>query len=87
MKTINTVVQAWFVIIELKQRHLHTSTGNGRFALLGNAFAQIYRQIVPIRVKTVIKIGNINKRELNRRDTAPLLGMFTSVTHRTISSG
>lgn len=66
MKTINAVEQAWLVIIELMQRHLHTSTGNGRFALLGNACTQVFRQIVSIRVKTVIKKNEIASRHIKR---------------------
>ena len=64
MKTINAVQQAWLVIIELKQRHLRSSTGNGCFALLGNACTQIFRQIVSIRVKTVIKKNVIASRQV-----------------------
>ena len=66
MKTINAVEQAWLVIIELMQRHLHTSTGNRRFALLGNACTQFFRQIVSIRVKTVIKKNEIASRHIKR---------------------
>ena len=54
MKTIYAVIQAWLIIFELKQRRLGISTGSGRFALLGNACAQIgSRDQLSVNTKTV----------------------------------
>lgn len=39
------------VLLDVFERR--ASTGNGRFAILGSGFAQIFRKIVSIRVKTL----------------------------------